>query len=87
LNKIYTIESVKHRDGSAHERETRRKGHRVRIGHLGSSAPLIAEYIDEPDAVLRTSPVSDWIRGDGKLIVWTRNSTYTFRKVEGGAAE
>jgi len=88
MNGLYTIESVRRRDGSVHEREARRKGHRVRIGHIGGDAPLRAEYVDEPGAVLHTSPVSDWVRTDsGKLVVWTGNSVYTFRKIDEEVAD
>ena len=88
MNGLYTIESVRRRDGTVHEREARRKGHRVRVGHIGAGAPLRAEYVDEPGAILHTSPVSDWIRADsGKLVVWTGNSVYTFRIVNEEAAD
>ena len=87
MSGLYTVESVKNRDGSVHEREARRQGHRVRIIRIGSSAPLLAEYIDEKDTILRTSPVSDWVDSGERLIVWTRNSVYTFRKIDEEAAE
>lgn len=77
MTQIYTIESIRNRDGSVHERELRRKGHRVKIEDF---IGLIITYIDEADAYLRTSPVeSDVI--DGELrIVTTRNTVYTFKE-------
>lgn len=81
LPDIYVVESIERRDGNVHERFARRQGHRVRILRLAGGVPLLAEYIDEVDMVLRTSLVSDWVRSDERLIVWTRNSVYKFRKV------
>lgn len=84
---IYEIESIEYRDGGIHERTDRVKGHRFRIIRLAGSAPLLAEYVDEADVILRTSSVSDWVRSEDRLIIWTRNSVYKFRKVNKEAAE
>ena len=84
---IYEIESIEYRDGGIHERTDRVKGRRFRIIRLAGSAPLLAGYVDEADVILRTSSVCDWVCSDERLIVWTRNSVYKFRKVDKEATE
>lgn len=86
INGIYTIDAVKNADGSTHEREARRKGHRVTIKHLKRSEHMLVVYIDEGGKVLRTSRVRHVGESDGLIQVTTQNSVYTFRKLEEGEA-
>ncbi|MEW9697985.1 hypothetical protein [Paenibacillus sp. SI8] len=75
---IYVIDSIRHRDGTPHEREARRKGHRVEIVNCRVGQSMVYGYVDEGTAV-HTSLVQDVITGEGELVVWTDNSEYTFK--------
>lgn len=79
---LYVIESIRYRDGTPHEREGRRKGHRVQITHLKRGEVMAAAYVDDGGSILRTTRVQEIVRTDGDevLVVRTRNSVYTFRK-------
>ncbi|MCD9024350.1 hypothetical protein [Cohnella silvisoli] len=85
---LYVIESIRDRKtGEAHEREARRKNHRVNILRAEVGHRLIADYVDEPGSTLRTTVVTDadtysldWWLGD-RLVVETENTVYTFRKI------
>lgn len=76
----YVIESVSNADGTPHERNARRKGHRVEITRCTIGSPLLYRYLDEEGARVRTSKVTNVLIGEGLLVVWTRNSLYTFSK-------
>jgi hypothetical protein len=80
---IYVIEKVRKFNGDFHERELRRKGHRVRINDVQLGIPLFAEYVDENNAILQTSRVTaynaDWENAN-HLNVQTQNTVYIFRK-------
>ena len=80
---IYVIDSIREKSGKPHEREGRRKGHRVEITDVSLGIPLVARYIDEDTAYLQTSKVeaynAEW-ETSNHLTVQTRNSVYTFRK-------
>jgi hypothetical protein len=76
----YVIESVCNQDGTPHERDGRRKGHRVEIIRCTIGAPLTYRYLDEENARVRTSAVDNVLIGEGLLVVWTRNTVYTFTK-------
>lgn len=79
---IYVIEKVREKNGAVHERELRRKGHRVTIESLCVEQPLFYRYVTEGSLVI-TSTVeafnTDW-ESEGHLVVQTRNSVYCFRK-------
>lgn len=78
----YTIERVRHKNGTVHERELRRKGHRVRVIILTLGAPMILEYVDS-GGYLTTTDVETYTSPEyigGALVVQTRNSVYTPRK-------
>lgn len=78
---IYIIERITRRqDGSTHERELRRKGHRVSIVTLMIGAPMIAVYVDDDNKVLTTSNVILISRFGDVLKVSTSNSVYTLRE-------
>lgn len=77
----YEIESIRTKDGDIHERELRRKGHRVDIRGVMLDVPLFATYIDDGDRVLVTSPVEAFAETTTSLVVHTRYSIYLFRKV------
>lgn len=76
----YVIESVNNADGTPHERDARRKGHRVEIIRCTIGAPLTYRYIDEENARVRTSNVNNVLVSGDVLVVWTRNTVYTFTK-------
>lgn len=78
----YVIESIRYPDGTPHERDARRKGHRVQIAHLKRGEVMAAVYVDDGGKLLRTTRVREIVRTDGDevLVVRTRNSVYTFRK-------
>lgn len=82
---MYVIDSVRQKDGTIHERELRRKGHRVFIAHVAIGDPLEVIYVDDSDKVLRTSPLeaynADWNSAE-KLIAQTKNSVYVFSKAK-----
>lgn len=81
MSDIYVIESIRNRaDGNPHEREARRKGHRVEILHCCVGDSLLFAYRDDGGKVLRTSAVSSVSHGDDDLVVWTRNTVYHFTK-------
>lgn len=77
---IYIVESVRYPEGTPHEREARRKGHRVQIAHLKRGEVMAAVYVDDGGKLLRTTRVREIEQNDDVLIVHTRNSVYTFRK-------
>lgn len=80
---MYTIERIRNKDGTTHEREIRRKGHRVFIAHVQLGKPLEIVYVDDGDKVLHTSPIEAYNEGwneKGHLVVQTKNTVYTFRK-------
>lgn len=80
---VFIVEAIRIRsDNSPHEREARRKGQRVNVLQLEAGRNLIAEYIDDPGYVLRTSTVEEWeiSHASGLLTVTTENTVYTFRK-------
>lgn len=82
---IYTIVRIRDKSGNPHEREARRKGHRVDIAFLRVGLPMMLVYIDEEDARLLTSPVEEYSRDgevnpEDRLIVKTRDSVYVFEK-------
>lgn len=83
---MYIIKRIRNKDGSTHEREFRRKGHRVFIAHVELGKPLEAIYVDDGDKKLITSPLegfnSDWVE-QGHLIAQTENSVYVFGKAGG----
>lgn len=76
----YVIESIRNTDGTAHEREARRKGQRVEIVALYVDLPLFLRYLDEENASLRTSCVRSIEESADGLVVTTKNTVYTFRK-------
>jgi hypothetical protein len=81
----YVIERIRKKSGGSHEREARRKGHRVQIGLLQIGAPMLLVYVDDDDKVLRTSPVEAYsCEPDGSigdyLSVQTQNTVYCFRR-------
>ncbi|WP_339811195.1 hypothetical protein MKY63_00855 [Paenibacillus sp. FSL R7-0189] len=78
----YVIESIRNLDGSAHERGTRRKGQRVEILRCGVGAPMLVCYRDDGNKILRTSAVENvlYTDGAGEVVVYTKNSEYTFVK-------
>lgn len=82
---MYVIERIRHKDGKVHERELRRKGHRVLITHVAIGEPLVIVYVDDGDKVLRTSSVeaynADW-NSTERLVVQTKNSVYVFSKTK-----
>lgn len=75
----YVIKSIRHKDGTPHEREARRKGHCVNILSCRVGASMIYAYADE-GSVVHTSMVIDALTGEGELVVWTQNTEYTFVK-------
>jgi hypothetical protein len=82
---IYEIEKIRNKTtGEPHEREIRRKGHRVKLEQMELEMPMLLRYVDEEDAILRTSIVEAY-NADYKivnhLIVQTKNTVYVFRKV------
>lgn len=78
----YVIESIRKLDGTPHEREARRKGHRVFINKLTTGNPLLLVYVDEVNQLLHTSTVTGISREESTLTVTTRNTIYTFRRAE-----
>ena len=80
---IYVIDRIRTLNGAIHERESRRKGHRVSIKNVEVGLPLVMRYIDEKDTVLITSPVaavaSDW-KSKKVLVIQTRDTVYTIMK-------
>lgn len=81
---MYIIKRIRNKDGNTHEREFRRKGHRVFIAHVELGKPLEAVYVDDGNKRLTTSPLeafnSDWV-DQRYLIAQTENSVYVFGKV------
>jgi hypothetical protein len=82
---IYEIERIRNKTtGEPHERESRRKGHRVKLEILKLGKPMFLRYIDEEDAILQTSRVEAYnaeYKTASFLTVQTRNTVYMFRKV------
>jgi hypothetical protein len=80
---IYTIEKVRDKKtGEVKGRETRRKGHRVKIENVELSVPLIWTYVDEGTFVT-TSKVTAYnaeYKTQKHLTVQTKNSVYVFKK-------
>ncbi|MGE7271392.1 hypothetical protein ACQKK5_08030 [Brevibacillus panacihumi] len=78
----YTIDRIRHKNGTVHERELRRKGHRVNVVKLTLGSPMILEYVDSGGYLMTTEVEAytppEYIRG--ALVVQTRNSVYTLRK-------
>lgn len=80
MSNVYVIESIRNLDGSAHEREARRKGQRVFIAALCVTYPMALRYLDDDNKGLRTSRVKGIVESADGLVVTTKNSVYTFRK-------
>lgn len=78
---LYVIESVRNHDGTAHEHEARRWPLRREILNRIAGQALLLAYRDDYNKLLRTSPVTNVLAGNGQLVVRTENSEYTFRKV------
>jgi hypothetical protein len=82
---IYVIDKIRDKKtGEPHERETRRKGHRVKLERLELGVPMFMRYIDEEDALLQTSGVEAYnaeYKTAKHLTVQTKNTVYMFRKV------
>lgn len=78
----YVIESIRNLDGTAHEREARRKGQRVEILRCTIGEPLIVCYRDDGNKLLRTTAVSNVLYADGadEVVVYTQNTEYSFWK-------
>lgn len=78
----YIIESIRNLDGTAHEREARRKGQRVEILRCEVGEPLLVCYRDDGNKILRTTAVTNVLHtdGDAEVVVYTQNSEYTFVK-------
>ncbi|MGF9711666.1 hypothetical protein [Paenibacillus naphthalenovorans] len=77
----YVIESVRHRDGSVHEREERRKGQRVVFAVCDVGFSMIYVYPDDDNKIVRTSAVEEIDVGSDDVVVTTQNTVYTFRKI------
>lgn len=78
-----TYEIYKIRDratGEAHERESRRQGHKIKIVALGTGYSMIYEYLE--GGYLTTSTVENIEPNERELEVRTRNTIYTFKKSE-----
>jgi hypothetical protein len=75
----YVIKSIRHKDGTPHEREVRRKGQRVSIISCRVGSSMIYGYVDD-GSVVHTSMIIDALVGEGELVVWTQNTEYTFVK-------
>lgn len=79
-SKKYIIDKIRNlSDGSIHERETRRKGHEVRLLVLQAGACMLWEYIE--GGMVRTSIVQKFKYDNGVLSVITENSSYEFKGV------
>jgi hypothetical protein len=76
---IYVIARIRTKAGISHEREARRKGHRVSIAEINVGNPLILTYIDDCYKMLCTTPVEAFTDIGGSIVVQTRNSVYVFR--------
>ena len=84
---MYVIERIRQKNGQPHEREARRKGHRVQIVTLEIGSPMILSYPDDGNKILQTSAVEAFsVDGAGELsgIIQTRNSVYVLRKLKEG---
>lgn len=79
----YVIESIRNLDGTAHEREARRKGQRVEILRCDVGAPMLVCYRDDGNKILRTSTVRTVLYTDfyEAVAVYTQNTVYMFGKV------
>lgn len=83
LGAVYEIHKIRDRySDKIHEREVRRKGHRVNIFHLEMNQFMYWTYIDG-SGITRTSEVKSFSNSaDGAtLTVTTKNSVYTFKKI------
>lgn len=86
----YVIERIRQKNGQPHEREARRKGHRVQLVELTLGSPLILTYPDDGNKVLQTSAVEAFnVNDDGSLrervVIQTRNSVYVLQKLKEAA--
>lgn len=84
LDTVYEIYQIRDRyTGEIHERETRRQGHKLKLGHLRIGEIMIWDYLDGTGYV-RTSTVKSFSSSeDGNLFtVTTRNTNYTFKRHE-----
>lgn len=77
FNTVFVFQKARNKvGGEVLERETRRKGHELVIRLLDVGSPLIYEYLD--GGSLHTSRVIEYEFNEGKLVVTTMNSIYTF---------
>ncbi|MNC33297.1 hypothetical protein D3C75_816850 [compost metagenome] len=78
----YVIDSIRNLDGTAHEREARRKGQRVEILNCEVGAPMLVCYRDDGNKLLRTSAVANVLYSDSadEVVVYTQNTEYSFVK-------
>lgn len=78
----YVIESIRNLDGTAHERESRRKWQRVEILRCDIGEPLLVCYRDDGNKILRTSAVTNVLHtdDDNAVTIYTQNTEYSFVK-------
>ena len=80
---VYIIEKVRDKKtGEVKDRETRRKGHRVKIENVELGLPLVWTYVDEGTFVT-TSKVTAYnseYKTRNHLTVQTNNSVYIFKR-------
>ena len=74
---IVTIEDIRYLNGKEHPRLERRKGHRLKIVSSRIGDSLIGFYIDDSNALLATTPITQKYVEGSKMVVHTFNSIFT----------
>lgn len=81
LDKTYIFEKARNKHtGEVLERESRRKGHKLKFDYLEIDVPLVYSYLE--GGFVRTSKIESFEVKSKEVVVTTINSIYTFSEAE-----